>query len=716
MQSSNYDYSQNLKSLIAQYEEIGKLTSGQKLAIDKSSGKLVRSFGSTQGMFSKTFQSISRTMGSYSGYYNTDFKEVMSKMSQINHDFQSCLSHIPQNELKLQQIKHFKSVLNHAVESLAIIKNTSYPGSVEAQKNIEDQIDSIRKLVKDLETFKSVPEEASDEEDWMLVQNKSTSSTSQTLGEEEFEFVQEKGEKFEKKISSFVDLIQDPKKLEENPDLTLSPSVESIFEPSSLVDQDWEIIQKPLEVGEAFIAKISHPSFDNKRALDLFKELIKNAPDAQISPKIDKNWLSVSAALDLVESKIKGLDAQQHVVLRSLITDLVTGVLFPICDTTGNQRQLMPLNHLVDVLHLISDDPVKFISDRKWILDDLAKNPPYQQRIHLLFLFNFTNPDLIRQFFNNPTFRAINSSPHLEKLIINSNTHVPQIYRQTCRGTVHNLLYQQHCGTISEMLALSHTLSDQISDRLSKASRDDLDAPAFKTSYGKAITKEMFANRVLDGTKEKIQILEQKAVALAGSKICTAEQVEALTREWNFIMQDLETIQDPLHPRIYDKQFIPNMYYVSAALNVVTTWVSQLMPGQPLVAERWVSLDNEKLYEIGKASFGLPQRSYLYRQASEELNPANTPTNLTPLQIWEELDRRGGGILEFFYLGGNIGSSGHAMFVKASLAYGDPVVELWDPMSSSKRRFSIEGFKEFLVENYDARKGKVAILNHLAFY
>ena len=108
--------------------------------------------------------------------------------------------------------------------------------------------------------------------------------------------------------------------------------------------------------------------------------------------------------------------------------------------------------------------------------------------------------------------------------------------------------------------------------------------------------------------------------------------------------------------------------------------------------EKWFSLNSQNLYEIGQKVFDLKERKYIYRDVVHTLDESSSPKNADPMVIWKAISEHRGGILEFLFLGGSVGSSGHAIFVKSQLINGKPVVELFDPMSSTKKIYSPQEF------------------------
>jgi hypothetical protein len=168
----------------------------------------------------------------------------------------------------------------------------------------------------------------------------------------------------------------------------------------------------------------------------------------------------------------------------------------------------------------------------------------------------------------------------------------------------------------------------------------------------------------------------------------------ALTRDWNFAMQLLESILDPKHPVIVSTQVLPDYYGMSAVISAVGTAVGSLAPGQPALQARWEhSVSSEQLSAFQKKIFGLEDMVQLGEDLYSIVTDLKVTKKITLDQVWHAVHRAGGGLLNLS--GIMAGGSGHMTFLEAQVVGSDPVFKLHDPMKGVQT-YSKEEFLKFL--------------------
>ncbi len=322
------------------------------------------------------------------------------------------------------------------------------------------------------------------------------------------------------------------------------------------------------------------------------------------------------------------------------------------------------------------------------------------QKLLLLSHLNITDRSMVAANFEQDLFQKVYNSPKLSQFLIQTRIHVPQTYRQTCVGTSYNMFLQRQCGSIAELLMLAKEairLTQENLEKLDKANPKALAEPAYEVTLGTAPTKKAFAEGILETTEQQIKALEEKAINVAklGDR-ATPEQIAELTREWNFAMQYLATVMNPLQPVIVSTQVVPDAYKFSAVLSAFATGLTTLLPGQPTVSSRWKhGIQSSAIDPINKAVFGnngmaLIQDQYTWSNIQDFLNNGQ----ITVDKIWDLIHSTGGGLLSF--VSSRPGGGGHTVFFETAMLDGKKTFYVLDPMTSKAQSFTTDEFTKYL--------------------
>jgi hypothetical protein len=382
-----------------------------------------------------------------------------------------------------------------------------------------------------------------------------------------------------------------------------------------------------------------------------------------------------------------------------LITELITLALCPPLMPNGSALTIISFDKLMECLKQLEKEPQSVIKqlDPRYFQEDNTSS----QKIYLLSHLNFSNPKAIKHIQESSIYETLYYSPALPLFLMNTRIHVPQTYRQTCIGTAYNLWFQRKCGTISEMLVVAKEAVELTQNKLNQINFRDRQSPAYQVIQGQAPTKEAYVNHVLNTVNKRLKVLEEKAQALAKMNSPNPQAVSQLTREWNFIMQDIDMILDPNNPRVFSYQYLPNHYYLSAALSAILTGAGQFISGNPKVEDRWRAICQTDLQQFAEVFFGKQKKNYVYRHEYLDSLVAPTLQEISTDQIWNKLMEEGGCFLDFTFFP----FSGHTMFVTANFdnIHKKKVFDLYDPMDNMVVQMSQEKFKNFLEKSYEKK-------------
>ncbi len=402
--------------------------------------------------------------------------------------------------------------------------------------------------------------------------------------------------------------------------------------------------------------------------------------------------------------------------LKDLITDLVIVALYPPRMENGMPYGVISSDKLMSILNQLKQNPACLDSKLPKEYFEEEKKPSIYQTLLLLSHFNFCNLD--SSLVKAALFQNIYNSPALPLFLANARVHVPQTYRQTCIGTAHNLYFQQHCSTIAEMLFVSRLTIQKIKQQIDAMSQNERQAPAFAVNYGSAPVKEEYANKILALAEETQANIEKETILLSSQAEPDPKKIANLTRQWNFLMQDLAMIIDPVDPRVYGHQYFPDHYYISAVLNATFTGLGKIAPGQPANQAIWKALKQNKLQELGGEALGNNDKKlakqYVYRNSfSGSKAPLLNETTIEA--VWQQVHEHNGAILDISYVG-NGSANGHTIFIAAGFDGQERFFEIYDPMDCQTVRKSAKDFSTFLQDNYDKQSGRTLVTNQMYVY
>jgi len=268
---------------------------------------------------------------------------------------------------------------------------------------------------------------------------------------------------------------------------------------------------------------------------------------------------------------------------------------------------------------------------------------------------------------------------------------------------VHNLWFQRQCGTVLEMLMISKEAVQVTMNKFNQLSNTERQAPAYEVISGQAPTTEDYVRQVLVTIMERIESLESKVLSTTLTQHPSSQAIAQLTREWNFMMQDIDTILDPKKPRVYSYQYLPDYYYTSAVLSAVLTQTGQFIPGSPKANDRWKALSQANLQKLGETFFGEQTKSYVYRHGYQDEKAGPELHQVQIDRIWQTVNEQNGCFIDFNFL---TKGSGHTIFVAAGFdeQQGAKVFDIYDPMVNQSKRVNLKEFKQFINESYEKPK------------
>ncbi|MCC5832458.1 MAG: hypothetical protein JJU12_05375 [Chlamydiales bacterium] len=464
-------------------------------------------------------------------------------------------------------------------------------------------------------------------------------------------------------------------------------------------------IKSPREKIREELASLKHPVFDAKKAEEFAFQMEKEFEGLALSDDgiRQRRIEAVRVCLD----HIKGDRFSEKEV--HLLSELITLALYPPLTPNGNPFSIISpdqLNKLLESIRNEGSNQLFELLDPRYSREECSLS----QKILFLSHLNFSEPKFLEEIRKSPIYQAISQSPSLHHFLINMPIHVPQAYRQTCISTAHTLWIQQKCGTIAEMLFVAKNAVKSIEKKLESLDEEELRSKAYEVTLGTPPTKEAYVKKVLEAVKEKITSLEERALLTGKEASADPASIAQLTRECNFIMQDISTVLNPKNPRVYNYQYLPDFYYLSAIFSSLATPIGTLVPGTAENKDRWKPLSQNELQQLVEVYFGKRKKEYVYR--NEWLDPSVAPAleELSPEEMWNKVAEGGGAFLDLTFFP----YSGHTMFVAVS--YDEKSQEksyyLFDPMKSAPVKMSAEKFRRFLEKGYEKEKKTSAMYTY----
>lgn len=652
-----------IKNNINQYEVISQLKGGQKLMIKSSDQSLEISHGSTGSSFGRVFQGFSRVVGALTNVYQSDWESVASKIDHLNENMKDIIDYYKNHpaEISNSNLTALKEKLAAASKGLREMGDLSYGEKEQAREKFKAQSEAIQSLSNQVLLF-DLPEEVGEEE-WDLLR------VEESIEKEDIEadFEQITSTHFAALSSKALSFLEEEE-----------ASSSELNEDFIVVKDSTETI---LETLHSFKSPLIEVDLGMQFAVSLQKEFGALHLDSEA---LHSQILMINSTLSELQTLENSPDFRK---MQKIITEIVVFALFPPLLKDGTSLTLFNQSKLLTLLK----DPALINK----ISLNYFENPTIYQKILMFSHLNFSNEAILRELREERLFNAIANSPSLPLFLLGNRTHSPQVYRQTCIGTAHNLYFQRHCGTLAELLMLSKKTKEEIENRLSLMSEGERKAPAYEVNSGIAPSKEDFVRNVLKKTEMGLQEIEKAAFQLATKENCSSKEIVDLVQKWNFRMQDLETIYNPKAPRIYNEQYLPHYYYLSAALSEISNQLEKIFPNSPLNQARWKSLNKEDMQELGEKCLGSLSREPIYGHEYSEVD-APLFQEISGEKIWKRVRENNGCLLDFLDFGGRQASSGHTILVTAEFDGEKKFFVLYDPMKSKEEKKELKDFMAFL--------------------
>jgi len=468
----------------------------------------------------------------------------------------------------------------------------------------------------------------------------------------------------------------------------------------SISKSDFVFLEENSDVVKRRFVKLEKeiPYFDTQIATSFVKNLEKSFGEVEIGS--EERW---NESLERLMAVLKSnpLDPKK----KQFVSEMIAYTLHPPMLGNGTALRFLSFDKLLALLQ--TKDLFEKVDPRYF-----AEDTTIDQKLLLLSYLNFTDPKKLLK--EGSLSNKMLGSIHLHTFLIHHHLHAPQTYRQTCIGAAHNLHFQRHSGTIAELLFIAQNTMDYIEDSLSKIPSEKKQEPAYTTYVGKAPTKEEFVTTILKEAKKRITELETQVEKLMTPPEKNTKEIATLSRQWNFIMQDLETILDPEKPRIYSSQLFPDQYYVSALFSVVFTGLGQFMPAGAKLSDRWISLNREKLKDVSKREFGMSEKKLVYKHSYND-SDAPTLNELKGGKLWKQVHDLGGAFIDYTSISGQH-TTGHTVYVEAVLIQDAEMFILYDSMAASTKKMDAKQFEDSLKETYEKQNGNTVATNHMFFY
>ncbi|MFZ0564902.1 MAG: hypothetical protein WAM28_01750 [Chlamydiales bacterium] len=342
---------------------------------------------------------------------------------------------------------------------------------------------------------------------------------------------------------------------------------------------------------------------------------------------------------------------------------------------------------------------------------DTVKNF-YDERssiFHQLLFFSTLNlsPRMQREVFRNDYFQeTLKASPHyLKAMIFASQTHIPQIYRQTCVGTSYNRSLQKRVFVLPTLIVFAREMLSAIEEKLSSMSSDEKEKPAFELSSVSSVsgreapTKEEYAFKRINQARSALEKLESEyRNCLLARREKSEKEFSNLYETWNFMVQYLYSVIDLEKPKIFSShQRFPTWYYTSAIISGLLDTMQDMIPTEEpnSRARGRRGIERQDLQPLESLFFG---QDLAPLKGRNPINNLDLPEQLKNREnsingIWEELSNRGYGILHLSGLMMNR-SSGHAIYIQACGDEFNKRFLLSDPMKSHTEVLSLKEAKK----------------------
>jgi hypothetical protein len=386
--------------------------------------------------------------------------------------------------------------------------------------------------------------------------------------------------------------------------------------------------------------QIDHPLFDKTVATQFTLDLgIAFSPfNGDFRPEFLKSrideMVNVLNEIDLTKLEGKEKKAQR------IASELIALALFPPILENGQTLAVLSFNKTLTSLRMLQDGKLVDQISGRYFFDGLESEdgipngripPTAVQKLYLISRLNLKNTDETNGFFD-----LIYNSADLDCFLKNSRVHVPQVYRQTCVATAHNLFFQRRLGTPVEMLQATKECLKPLDSYIKTESKDtNVENDAKKTR----------ANGILEVVLKEIAEL-QKQLPQDEYSQNDPLAIASMTRDWNFMMQSLATVLNPENPKAYTRLYNPDYFAASSALGALTTAISQILGQGPSNKEIWIGLTPVEMQTIGDRFLSLGQRKYLCRKTNQGIELCEKTFNeLENEEIWETVYNHNGSLM-----------------------------------------------------------------------
>lgn len=452
--------------------------------------------------------------------------------------------------------------------------------------------------------------------------------------------------------------------------------------------------------------------FDHTHAYAIIEALVTNGAEVEVQNHLYISFhpeiLSILEEIGTSIERCEPLDATKK---RQALTEIL---VFSSIQTSFDTNQIFRIcpEKLPQILKEIQTNPA--------LIEALTQPPLSLGLSHEISVFqkllcishlNFS-PEHRIQVRNDPLVQAVLKNPSLKFFLIAGSVLVNQCFKESCVGTAYNQLLQSKCGSVAELLYTAREAVKILRVILeNKTLEPELQKPAHSVLTGTPPTKKDHAESVLKRVEKALSDISQRIFAKVQEPQIPIKEIRKMLSNTSYIIQDLESVFDPIHPVITSTLPIVEYQSLSSIASSVATGVGQIIPSQPSSSSRGTtSYSAEYISKIGQNLFSC-ETLIPIGEGEAQLDLRSAIGNKLPIDsIWNLLFQHGGGVFRLTnksmeklidkLIERPIGSGcGHAVALFAIYHQGEKAFLRKDPLGEEKIE-TLREVKEF-IEKYD---------------
>lgn len=463
------------------------------------------------------------------------------------------------------------------------------------------------------------------------------------------------------------------------------------------------ILSSEMEVNAILFNQIASPLFDKRAA-------IKFLADMGVAFRPFNGKIGEKLVVQMIGMINETMGTSCHLgpngaKTKQLASELIALALFPPLIENGQPLAVLSFDMTLACLkQLVQGNLLDRIDSRYFAIAQPSENSTLGERIKptVQKLYLISRLNLLDKTETSGFVDLVFHSPDLFSFLKNARIHVPQAYRQTCVATAHCLYFQRRLGTIAEMVHATHAALQPI--RL--IMNEKLRAPNSNGSTPNIARSQV----MLDTIYQQIAELKQKLSQKDDESTTTPLAIAQMTREWNFMMQNIATILDPEKPKNYSPLYKPDYFALSSVLSAISTKIAQYaFQGIP-DSEIWIGLTKNEMKNLGNRFLRLTEPKYICRSDFQEETLGKTLEISQEEDVWNEIYLCNGSLLN---KSEKTTGASHLIFVEAGFtAAGEKCFFINDPtraqevvlMNAFKKHFAnfyteIYAYKEKLEDS-----------------